>query len=78
MSDLVSAGDFKCIQCGRIESPMVTPDGLAAYEAGGLIQNCFPELSDDTREIMISNICGTCFDKIFEGDELAEDEEDAE
>ena len=31
----------------------------------GLIQNMLPYLSADEREILISEICGPCFDKMF-------------
>jgi len=33
------------------------------WKRGELIQNVFPEIED--REIMISGICGECFDKLF-------------
>jgi len=33
------------------------------------IQNAFPYLDSGQREILISGICGPCFDKIFEGKE---------
>ena len=32
------------------------------------IQNCFPYLSADERELILSGICGKCFDALF-GDE---------
>ena len=30
-----------------------------------LIQHCFPYLSVDRREILMSGICGTCWDKLY-------------
>jgi hypothetical protein len=30
----------------------------------GLAQDIFPYLSPDERELLISRICGTCFDKV--------------
>lgn len=29
------------------------------------IQDIFPELSPDERELFLSGICGTCYDKMF-------------
>jgi len=42
------------------------------YKAGELIQNALPELSEDYRELLITNTCGECFDKMFEDDEESE------
>lgn len=30
-----------------------------------LIQNIFPEMSVDEREILVSGICSSCYDKMF-------------
>jgi hypothetical protein len=30
------------------------------------IQNALPNISDNDRELLLSGICGECFDKIFE------------
>ena len=35
----------------------------------GLIQNAMPNLSADDRELLISGICGPCFDKMFPPEE---------
>jgi hypothetical protein len=32
---------------------------------GKLIQEIFPELSEELREMFISGMCGTCWDKTF-------------
>lgn len=34
-----------------------------------LIQHHFPELTDSEREILISGVCGKCFDVMFSNDE---------
>ena len=36
-----------------------------AWENGKLIQDVMPYLSADEREVLISGICGPCFDKMF-------------
>ena len=40
-------------------------DFIRWEEEGELIQNALPYLSADERELLISGICGGCFDKMF-------------
>ena len=42
---------------------------LDAWQNGTLIQDAMPYLSADDREILISGICGECFDNMFAGEE---------
>lgn len=37
-----------------------------AWKQGALIQDAFPDLGDDERELLISGVCGKCFDSMFE------------
>lgn len=61
--------EIKCKICGKTHMFEVNPKGYKLYEEGMLIQKALPELTPNQRELMISQICGTCFDKIFENDE---------
>ncbi len=66
---------YECIQCGKVEVMRLDRTQWERWQGGELIQRCFPQLSDDQREIMISHICGVCFDKITEEpDEPDEDD----
>jgi len=39
---------------------------LVHWKAGKMhIQEALPEFSADDRELLLSSICGTCYDKIF-------------
>lgn len=58
-----------CVSCGAEKRIVVDMADYEDWRAGGLIQNCFPYLSADDREILISRICGECFDRTFGGDE---------
>ena len=40
-----------------------------AWQDGELAQNAFPYLSADEREMLISGICPTCWDNMFDGEE---------
>lgn len=58
-----------CVSCGAEKKIVVDMADYDDWRAGGLIQNCFPYLSADDREILITGLCGKCFDGLFEGDE---------
>lgn len=60
----------KCNCCKQFYSLTVNSKRLIDWLKSGetdLVQNVFPEISADDRELFfISNICGDCFDKLFE------------
>lgn len=55
----------QCRQCRESIDIPFTEEQLKRWKAGELIQRVMPELSPDQREVLISGICGTCFDRIF-------------
>ena len=57
-----------CIKCGTHFTYSVYADDLSRYNGGEKIQDCFPYLDVNAREIFISGLCGTCFDTLFEFD----------
>ena len=61
--------EITCVSCGKNNVLYVPAEGLKKREQGELIQNCFPTLSADERELFVSKICGTCFDAMFKEDE---------
>lgn len=54
-----------CNMCGKTKKLKVNKDDYLRWNSGELIQNCFPYLSADQREILISGFCGECFENIF-------------
>ena len=65
-SDTVSA---TCTVCNK---PQIIPFTIGQEErwhAGEHIQNVIPEVSADLRELLISGICGSCFDGLFTDEE---------
>jgi len=56
---------FRCQACGVVKTYNLDPEKVRSWLAGALIQDLFPEIED--REIMISQTCGDCFDKLFAG-----------
>ena len=60
----------ECIMCSKIVTLYVNElDFYAWNEAGASIQEAFPYLTPDEREIMISSICGECFDGMYRIDD---------
>jgi hypothetical protein len=57
--------DATCSQCKRVVDYELPLDGWNAWLYGQLIQRCFPDMDADRRELLISGLCGTCFDDLF-------------
>jgi len=59
----------KCPHCGQQFSREFDTTKVNRVMAGELVQDVFPELSADDRELFfISHICGDCWDEIFDED----------
>jgi len=54
-----------CIECDQRVEIRVHGADYDKWRRGGLIQQVMPYLSAGEREILISGICGTCFDKLI-------------
>lgn len=55
----------ECNSCKELHQIEVYAEDLQAWENGKLIQEAMPYLPPDIRELMISGICGKCFDEMF-------------
>ena len=62
---------FTCVSCNK-EIP-VKVNGADyiywRYNRQDLVQNIFPHLTPDERELLISGMCGKCYDELFQDDE---------
>lgn len=58
--------DKKCIFCNQEKTIKVKQQDYIDWTKGKLTQEAFPYLSPEDREILISGVCGPCFDKTFE------------
>lgn len=63
----------QCRKCLKVVCLTVGDRDLANWQNGQSIQNAMPYLTPDEREILISGICGPCFDAMFSSEE-SEDE----
>lgn len=64
----------KCGACGKPEFTSVDAELWEKYCAGALVQNVWPELNNDEREIIIGarngfHTCGVCWDELFSDEE---------
>ena len=59
--------EITCIRCKRAHTIVVPKKGYMKWlDSNARIQDVMPELSADDRELLVSNICGPCFDQLFE------------
>ena len=63
------AKTVRCRICDQITTLLLDPNDIKEWQEGAHIQDAFNYLSEDERELLISGICGTCFDNIFKEDE---------
>lgn len=64
-----------CPFCGHINSIEVNITDYWDWQNGALVQDAFPYLSVDEREMIISGICPTCWNNIFGSDEEPDPDE---
>jgi hypothetical protein len=61
-----------CIHCRENNEITLNGNDLAKWRNGGLIQNAFPTLTDEQRELIQTGTHPKCWDDMF----LQEDEDD--
>jgi hypothetical protein len=66
---LKTAQYYTCTDCKTEYTLMLPQDAIDLYVAGAHVQDAFPMLSPDERELMISGVCGPCFDAMFPEEE---------
>ena len=61
-----------CPHCKGESTLIVNTADLKAWREGTLIQNAFPHLDADQRELLQTGICVKCWETIFSGVEVEE------
>ena len=72
MSETILVKSKPCLACKEYEVWSLDRDAVTRWQEGGLIQDCFPDMSASDREILISGTHPACWDKLFpeeEGDD---------
>lgn len=57
---------IRCPHCDRLTELDVPDAGFRAWLDGELIQDALPMLTDDEREVLMTGICPTCWDALYE------------
>ncbi len=57
-----------CVNCRTVHVVTVPKEGYVEWMTGTTIQKAMPNVSASDRGLLISNICGKCFDEIFRKD----------
>lgn len=57
--------EIVCPFCGNSFVLSVDEDDYLAWRGGMLVQDAFPYLSAEERELLISGICPECWEKTF-------------
>lgn len=69
MSTTTGVIEVTCISCGSKHIIIVPTEGYKLWRSGQMhIQDALPGLSADEREMLLSGICPTCWDKLFGGE----------
>lgn len=59
-----------CRICGMLETAVVKKSEYERWQSGEYIQDVWPDMDADSREMFISKTCRTCFDAMFPPDEM--------
>ena len=65
-----------CLLCKETQTFNVGALEMQSFLKGSFVQDAFPDLSDADRELLISQTCGTCWDKLFPEGEEDDDADD--
>lgn len=57
---------IQCRHCNKVFCVTFDTDDYVAWKKGELIQNAFPYLSADERELIKTQTCGNCWNKMFD------------
>lgn len=57
--------EARCPFCGKVSVVTVNEKDYEAWQSGALVQNAFPYLSANDREILVSGICEECWEGMF-------------
>lgn len=54
-----------CPVCGEKHLIFANVEDFLSWDEGALVQDAFPYLSPNEREMLISGICPDCWDRLF-------------
>ena len=72
MSETIMVKTKACTVCGESEFWKLDRAAVESWQAGEYIQNAFPEMSMEDREILITGTHPACWDKLFPKEDESE------
>ena len=69
MSDTIVVKTKTCHVCGKYELWSLDRKAVERWQAGEYIQNAFPDMSMEDREVLITGTHPACCDKLFPEEE---------
>lgn len=58
--------EFKqCVKCGNVHLLSLPVEGYRKFQAGMGIQYALPNISDETRELLLSSVCPKCWKELM-------------
>ena len=67
--DTMTAVTKPCLHCNETSTLTVDADAYRSWKSGVLIQEAFPDMTADDRELLISGIHPACWDAMFGAEE---------
>jgi hypothetical protein len=65
MSNTMVVRTKNCTVCGKYELWSLDREAVERWQGGEYIQNAFPEMSMQDREVLITGTHPACWDKLF-------------
>lgn len=69
MSDTIVVKTKTCTVCGEYEVWSLNRQAVESWQGGEYIQNAFPDMSIEDRELLISGTHPACWTKLFGEDD---------
>lgn len=69
MSNTMLVKTKRCSVCNEYEVWSLDRTAVMSWQEGELIQNCFPDMSEGDREILISGTHPACWNQLFPKEE---------
>jgi len=69
MAQLVAYETRPCVVCGKSDTLSLDAGRFAAWKSGVFVQDAFPEMTNDERELLITGTHPACWTKLFPPEE---------
>lgn len=67
MADSIVVTTPQCMVCGKTSTRLLDLEKFHRYERGAKVQDVWPEMPADERELLMTGTHGECWEKLFGG-----------